>query len=290
MTTRRLNLGLAAALFAASLATAASAHIKLTSPAPRYVYTNSGQKTGPCGGGTVTGEVTALKAGQDLTVNWDETVNHPGHFRIALDLDGGNDFPDPVSEKDKDVKGNVIAYVADGGGSKFSHTFTVPDVACTKCSLQVLQVMTDKLPWGPANGNDLYFWCADVSIEVVDPTSGAGAMGGAGGNASQGGADGTGASGVGGSAAGAGGADTGTGGKAPSTGAGKTLTIGDGGDNSGCQLPRAGAGGGMSMATTLMLGALGMTLARRYGRAARNVASTVLVASAAMSPFAATSQ
>lgn len=261
MTTRHILLGLAALLATGAVVDGAVAHIKLTSPAARYVYTNSGQKTGPCGGGTATGEVTALKAGESITVTWEETINHPGHYRVALDLDGGDDFPDPVSEKDKDVKGNVVAYVDDAGGKQFSHTFTVPNVACAKCSLQVLQVMTDKLPWGPANGDDLYFWCADVSIEAQDPTTGAGGMTGAGGE----GAGGEGAAASTGATAGAGtgGATSGAGGDDGSTGAGKTITIGSANDDSSCRVAGPGRQGDDRLAYTFALAALGVTARRR---------------------------
>ncbi len=57
-----------------------------------------------------------------------------------------------------------------------------------------MQVMTDKLPWGPANGDDIYYWCSDISL-----SSGAGGTG-AGGS----GAGGSGGAGAGGDMSGSG--------------------------------------------------------------------------------------
>ena len=73
-----------------------------------------------------------------------------------------------------DVSGNVVAYVPDNGGSAFEYTFNLPDIDCDNCTLQIMQVMTEKLPWGPENGDDLYFWCADISITASAGTGGAG--------------------------------------------------------------------------------------------------------------------
>ena len=141
----------------------ASAHIQLDSPPSRY----SGQvdqKTKYCGsGGTASGVVTEWTAGTEVTVSWTETINHPGHFRIALDPTGTDLFEDPVDENDKLASGNIIAYIDDPGGqSNFSYTFTVPDYDCNPCSLQVIQYMTDKLNDGI--DNEIYYWCADVQI------------------------------------------------------------------------------------------------------------------------------
>ena len=178
----------------------AGAHINLSWPPARYELGTAAQKIGPCGGGNATGVVTELAPGEPLTVTWTETVNHPGHFRVALDPTGTDDCTDPVTENDMDITGNVVAYVPDDGGSSFQHTFTLPDVACDGCVLQVLQVMTDKLGngyGGYPDNDDLYYWCADIAIK---PTAGStsSSSGSAGGTNGTGGTDG--ATGPGGSA------------------------------------------------------------------------------------------
>src|SRR4051794_31485030 len=85
---------LAAVLFA----TAASAHFRLISPADWLIVDGIGdpdggdQKAGPCGHGQTSGVVTTLTAGQQLDVQWEETVMHPGWYRIAL-AENRADFP-----------------------------------------------------------------------------------------------------------------------------------------------------------------------------------------------------
>jgi MYXO-CTERM domain-containing protein len=180
----------------------AEAHINLSWPLPRYEVSGVNQKTGPCGGGTASMDVTDFAPGEELTVTWVETVNHPGHFRIALDTTGTDDFADPTSENDMDVVGNVIAYVPDEGGSNFQYTFNLPDVECENCVLQVIQVMTDKLGNGFAGsadgGDDIYYWCADITITQGGGTTtssssstGAGGASGTGGSDPSGGAGGS---------------------------------------------------------------------------------------------------
>ena len=69
------------------------AHIEVTYPPTRYQFeppNSDNQKIGPCATGVPTGTVTALQAGQELTVTWDEFINHPGHFRVALDTTGSD--------------------------------------------------------------------------------------------------------------------------------------------------------------------------------------------------------
>src|SRR5258706_15682682 len=76
----------------------ASAHIAMTYPAPR----TSALKTGPCGaaGSTRGTTVTTFDPGQTITVEWDETVAHPGHYRIAFDDNGDDVFKNPNHPND----------------------------------------------------------------------------------------------------------------------------------------------------------------------------------------------
>ena len=156
-----------------TVAAPAWAHIRLDEPPMRYEYSFSTQKQGPCGGGVATGQVTTFAPGDTITVRWTETINHPGHFRIALDPTGTDAFVDPSSETDMAVTGNIIAYVPDTGGSQFEYTFTLPNQECARCSLQLIQVMTDKLGNGWGN-DDIYYWCADISIQQPTGTGGTG--------------------------------------------------------------------------------------------------------------------
>jgi hypothetical protein len=143
----------------------ALAHIHLTAPTSRYVD----QKSGPCGSVTDarTENVTAFLPGQTITVTWDETVNHPAHYRISFDMDGQDDFADPVTQYDFYTNAAVLLdNIADSDGGSYSVDVTLPDVECTNCTLQLIQVMYDAAPYG--DGNDLYFQCADL---VLDPNA-----------------------------------------------------------------------------------------------------------------------
>jgi hypothetical protein len=77
-------------------ASPAAAHIGLRYPPSRYG--DFVLKEGPCGvaGGTRSDNVTELQSGAPVEVVWDEYVDHPGHFRVAFDSDGDDDFVDPI--------------------------------------------------------------------------------------------------------------------------------------------------------------------------------------------------
>ena len=81
----------------------ADAHFILREPASWMSQGPLGdpQKQGPCGtgpGGTPTGSITAVQAGQTITVTITETIFHPGHYRIALSVHDRSELPpDPWS-------------------------------------------------------------------------------------------------------------------------------------------------------------------------------------------------
>ena len=160
------------------LAASPLAHVELTYPPQRYPAVNQFQlelKYAPCGrDGNPPGEVerTVFAPGQTITVRWDEFVPHPGHFRIAFDPDGDDDLADPAGYDDLYTEGVLV--LADGiphedGKQYYAYDVTLPDMPCETCTLQLIQVMTDKMPWGPAGGDDLYYQCADL---VLDPAAG----------------------------------------------------------------------------------------------------------------------
>ena len=146
------------------IAGGAAAHIHVTSPTSRGTQL----KQGPCGGGAgdLRGEtVHSFRPGQTITVKWDETVDHPGHFRISFDAEGQDDFVDPASFTDLDGNAAIlIDGIADGHGGSYSQEVTLPDITCDRCTLQVIQVMTDKPPYG--DGNDLYYQCLDLVLSA----------------------------------------------------------------------------------------------------------------------------
>ena len=123
-----LSLSLALAATAA-MAPFAWAHFKLLEPASWIEENNLGdpQKLGPCGGtsanqakgkaanpGTPTNMVTQAKGGQKLHIKLQETVFHPGHYRIALAVNSRAELPeDPMvmtRDSDKGVQ-SVSAHI-----------------------------------------------------------------------------------------------------------------------------------------------------------------------------------
>lgn len=154
-----------ASMFAASLLLApatAAAHISLSSPAVRTME----QKIGPCGtAGSVRGSnVTVMEPGSMLEVRWTEPINHPSHYRISFDLDG-QDFTVPLGFMDFSQTENVLVdNIADANGGSYTQMVQLPSTPCENCTLQLIQMMYDKAPYG--DGNDIYFQCADIALRV----------------------------------------------------------------------------------------------------------------------------
>lgn len=159
------------------LAGSARAHLSLTSPPPRTDLL----KQGPCGAGPADPRgptVATFKPGEKIVVTWNEFVDHPGHFRIALDPDGQDDFFEPASFDDvSGGPGVIVDGIFDKNGGDYSLEIELPNIECDNCVLQVIQVMTDKKPYG--DGNDLYYQCADIAIvgEMVGTTGEPGSTG-----------------------------------------------------------------------------------------------------------------
>ena len=233
---------------------AAFAHIRLKSPVSRDP--NNEQKSAPCGpSGNLPRGTTmmVLAPGAKLTVMWDETVQHPGHYRIAFDNDG-QDFADPkgfddIGETGDDL-GQGVTILLDGipdktgpviGMTPYTAEVTMPDIECENCTLQLIQVMTDKPPYG--DDNDIYHECANI---VLRRAGGSGGAGGA-------------AAGTGGAAAGSGGAAAGSGGRgaagtaAGSGTAGMNLVAGSPGGSAGAGMSAAGTAAGAPVGTAGMV-------------------------------------
>lgn len=143
----------------------ADAHIELTSPMARY--SPDQQKAEPCGAPgnpPGAGPVATYQAGETITVQFEEFIDHPGHYRIALDPTGTDSFTSPTGFQDFYNSPEVLLdQIADMGGGTYSIDVTLPDEPCDPCTLQLIQVMNDG-SWGPGL-DDLYFQCADIVIE-----------------------------------------------------------------------------------------------------------------------------
>jgi hypothetical protein len=120
--------------------------------------TDTGLKAAPCGGAARTTNPTILKAGQTVTIEWEETIQHPGMYRISFAPDADTGFEANI------LADNIVDNQDDGATipHSFSTTITVPATPCDNCTLQMIQVMTDRVP--PVN----YYSCADIQIKAAD--------------------------------------------------------------------------------------------------------------------------
>lgn len=183
--------GLLVAIPGALSAPSALAHFKLLEPASWLVEDDRGdpQKLGPCGGtladaGTPTLAVTDVVGGQMLKISIDETIYHPGHYRIALARTRDALPPDPeatMKETDRGPRsaaGKIEAnpqppVLLDG---LWPHTekptalweteIEIPNIDCEDCTLQIIQFMVDHP--GVREGGFSYHHCADLNI-TADP-------------------------------------------------------------------------------------------------------------------------
>jgi hypothetical protein len=204
-------------------------------------------------------------AGETIMVEFEETIHHPGWFRISLDEDRSK-FEDikftgagctyDIDSVPTMPHGNVLV---DGlakddnlGGSnrKFMEMVKIPEKPCEKCTLQVIQVMADTIHAPPGC---IYYHCADIKI-VAKP----GAEGGSAGMAAMSGSAGAAGAANGGSpaAAAAGSAATaGTGGAAV-TMTPATATAGQGGSAAASKptttTPSTGAAGSGTKTNAMM--------------------------------------
>lgn len=73
-----------------------AAHLSLMAPISRYG--GGVLKVGPCGAPDGPRNVNELEPGTTIEVEWNEYIDHPGHFRIAFDEDGDADGAIQISE------------------------------------------------------------------------------------------------------------------------------------------------------------------------------------------------
>ncbi len=189
----RFALGLSAAVLLAP--SIVDAHFTLMAPASWLVENRLGdpQKKGPCGGtsadaGTPTNVIGKVQGGQTLHVKVQETVYHPGHYRIALAVNSRAELPaDPeVTTRDSErgpwsVSAKVQSpaqppVLVDGLwahtdraaiAQPFETDITIPNITCEKCTLQIVQFMAEH--GRNTDGDFSYHHCADLQI-TADPS------------------------------------------------------------------------------------------------------------------------
>lgn len=176
------------------VAQSAFAHFKLLEPSSWLMEDDRGdpQKSGPCGGsntdwGKPSYAVTKVTGGAKLHVKVQETIYHPGHYRVALAVNSPTELPkDPDVTTQEGQRGPQsvsaaiqnppqIPVIADG---LFVHStrptqpqfwetdIQLPNINCKKCTLQIVQFMAEHGFNNP--GGYSYHHCAEVQI-TADP-------------------------------------------------------------------------------------------------------------------------
>jgi hypothetical protein len=166
-------------------------HFKLLEPVSWLIESERGdpQKAGPCGGsntdwGKPTNVVGKAVGGQKLHIKVQETIYHPGHYRVALAVSSPTELPlDPQTTTRDTEKGPIsvsamiqdppqIPVLADGlfvhstrptgTMDPFETDVQLPNISCRKCTLQVVQFMAEHGVNNP--GGFTYHHCAELQI------------------------------------------------------------------------------------------------------------------------------
>jgi MYXO-CTERM domain-containing protein len=171
---------------------AADAHFVLKAPANWAMQDSFGgpQKMGPCGNEapqTPTNAVTPYQPGDQVMIQLDETIFHPGHYRVALAATQSQLPPEPVvtptaqdqcaSAAVQDnptlpiLQDNLLVHTAPFTGTQ-SFTVTLPtNPPCTDCVLQVLEFMSSH------GAPCFYHHCANITIGDAPGDAGGGSGG-----------------------------------------------------------------------------------------------------------------
>ena len=96
-----------------------------------------------------------------MLVEWEETINHTGYYRIAFSPDGltgfdANILADNITDDQNEAIQNQEFH-------KFSVTVTIPNVLCDNCVLQMIQFMGED-----PNVVRPYYSCSDIQIKAAD--------------------------------------------------------------------------------------------------------------------------
>jgi hypothetical protein len=183
-----------------AIAPRAAAHISLEQGGThRSRYGEGELKAGPCGkaGGIRGTNVYTYAPGQKISVSAVEFIPHPGYFRLAFDDDGDDAFIEPASIKPIDPNrkcpnaptdrcgtsdfynspavlpgmDNLNPHLTAAPSTKYTWEVALPDVECSTCTLQLIQVMEDDLTHGPYDPTpgvgvaDIYHQCIDIVLK-----------------------------------------------------------------------------------------------------------------------------
>ena len=144
--------------------------------------------------GSARANVQTLRPGSPLHLVWDEYVVHPGWFRVSFQQNGDT-FEIPPASNGPSSTGasnypteNLTGKTDPGTGSliiadRIAHgtlslDITLPNVECDKCTLQLIQMMTDGSSYSIATtSSNIYFACVDLVLSAAAPMPDAGPTG-----------------------------------------------------------------------------------------------------------------
>lgn len=179
----RRSVAIAACAVAGLVSVPAYAHFVLLNPPSFAAQSGLGdpQKNPPCGqsGDPVgpSGVVTPFDEGGTITIMLEETIYHPGHYRVSVAADPESLPADPpVTPGDTDCGSTVIEpnptlpLLADGllahdssfGGPQMIQVELPAGFTCDECTLQVVEFMSNHGLNNP--GGCFYHHCAQISV------------------------------------------------------------------------------------------------------------------------------
>ena len=183
---------LVAIAVAVAVPAAVHAHFKLLEPASWLVESDRGdpQKAAPCGGDAnskPSATVGKAVGGSKLHLKVQETIYHPGHYRVSLAVNSRTELPaDPMTIERTTEKGPQsvwaaiqsppqIPVIADGlfihytkpaQPQMWEADVQLPNINCPKCTLQVIEFMAEHGYNQP--GGYSYHHCAELQM-TADP-------------------------------------------------------------------------------------------------------------------------
>lgn len=175
----------------------ASAHIDVDMGGTHKSRVSGGYeiKDAPCGVADAprSTNVYRYRPGATITIKVYENISHPGYFRISFDNDGDDGFviPSGTSGEFGDCGGNAscgpgkedycsndtvlidnLDPHAAGEAKTYTWSVTLPNIECTNCTLQIIQMMNDFAPFhSPASypADDIYYHCIDIELAKDAP-------------------------------------------------------------------------------------------------------------------------
>ena len=170
----------------------AHGHFILVEPASWLVENRLGdpQKLGPCGGtsadaGTPSNAIVKVKGAEKLHLKLQETIFHPGHYRVALAVRSRAELPPDPQTTSRDTERGPwsvsaviqnppqVPVLADGlfphtakTSDPFEADIQLPNITCEKCTLQIVEFMAEH--GVNKDGGYFYHHCSDLQI-TADP-------------------------------------------------------------------------------------------------------------------------